>query len=374
MDNSLIEILTPKETVSDDSYKISSIIYKNGEAVKKGQLIGSFETSKADIDVEAPEEGFVFYPDIKTGGTIKVGEVFAVISNVNEYPEQYFIDAAQKQQLAQQENKTSVADTKGIRISKSAMELIEKNNIDIAVFAGKKLVTREDVEAALVKKSPGDAKADFSSGRPKLLIVGAGGHAKICIDIIRQNNLYDIVGLTSNNAEKKDVMGVPVLGTDDEVLEKYFAQGVRFAVIGIGSLKRLTKRTEIFNQLKKIGFHIPTIIHPRAICEPSASIAEGCQVMAGAIIGSDVRINPNCIINSGSVISHDCYLEENIHLTPGSILAGNVYVGKDSIIGMGAAVYLGVIIGSGVIVSNHSNVLKDIPDNTIVAGNPAQAV
>jgi len=373
MDNSLIEILTPKETVSDDSYKISSIIYKNGEAVKKGQLIGSFETSKADIDVEAPEEGFVFYPDIKTGDTIKVGEVFAVISKVNEYPEKYFNETTQKQKLNQGENKTSVADTKGIRISKSAMELMEKNNIDIAVFAGKKLVTKEDVEAVLKNNSP-KIKNDFSSGRPKLLIVGAGGHAKICIDIIRQNNLYDIVGATSNSTDKKDIMGVPVLGTDEEVLEKYFVEGVKFAVIGIGSLKKLSKRTEIFNRLKKIGYHIPTIIHPRAICEPSASIAEGNQVMAGAIIGSEVRINPNCIINSGSIISHDCYLEENIHITPGAILAGNVYVGKNSIVGMGAAVYIGVIIGSEVIVSNNANVLKDIADNTMVAGNPAQAV
>ena len=373
MDNNLIEILTPKETVSDDSYKISSIIYKNGEAVKKGQLIGSFETSKADIDVEAPEEGFVFYPGIKTGDTIKVGEVFAVISKLNEYPENYFKNAAQQQQLAQGENKISMADTQGIRISKSAMELIEKNKIEISVFAGKKLVTKEDVEA-IIKKDQPQIKKDYSSGRHKILIVGAGGHAKICIDIIRQNNLYDIVGATSNSADTKHVLGVPVLGTDEEVLEKYFAEGVKFAVIGIGSLKKLSKRTEIYERLKKIGFHLPTIIHPRAICEPSASIAEGCQVMAGAVIGSDVRINPNCIINSGSIISHDCYLEENIHLTPGAILAGNVYVGKNSIIGMGATVYLGVIIGTAVIVSNNANVLKDIPDNTVVTGNPAQPV
>ena len=372
MDNSLVEILIPKETVSDDSYKISSIIYKNGEAVKKGQFIGSFETSKADIDIEAPEEGFIFYPDIKTGGTIKVGEVFAVINRVNEYPEKYFSELVKRQQATQTEPKTS-AEVKGLRISKSALELIEQNKIDVAVFAGKKLVAKEDVEVYLKKKA-GVPEKNFSLGRPKIIIVGAGGHAKICIDIIRQNNLYDIVGATSNSTDKKDVMGVPILGTDDEVLEKLFAEGVHFAVIGIGSLMKLSKRTEIYERLKKIGYYLPSIIHPRAVCEPSASIAEGCQVMAGAIIGSDVRINQNCIINAGSVISHDCYLEENIHITPGAILAGNVYIGKNSIIGMGATVYLGVIIGSGVVVSNGSNVLKDISDNTVVAGNPAHGV
>ncbi len=370
MDNTIIEILTPKETVSDDSYKLSSILFKNGDAVKKGQIIGSFETSKADVDVEAPEEGFVFYPEIKNGDIIKVGDVFAVINKINEYPEKYFSSVAQKH-LSQIVNKKPLADTKGLRISKSAMELIEKNEVDISVFAGKKLITKEDVEAVLNKDSS-EAKKDYSTGRPKLIIVGAGGHAKICIDIIRQNNLYEIVGATSNSTDIKYVMGVPVLGTDEEVLEKYFADGVHFAVIGIGSLNKLSKRTEIFNRLKKIGYYLPSIIHPKAIYEPSASIEEGCQIMAGAIIGSDVRIKHNCIINSGSIISHDCYLEENIHITPGAILAGNVYVGKNSVIGMGATVYLGVIIGTEVIISNSSNVLKDIPDYSIVAGNPAQ--
>ena len=93
MGNSLIEILIPKETVSDDSYKISSVEFKNGDTVSQGQIVGSFETSKADIDVEAPEDGYIFYSDVKTGGTIKVGDVFAVITKTNEYPVVYFAPA-----------------------------------------------------------------------------------------------------------------------------------------------------------------------------------------------------------------------------------------------------------------------------------------
>ncbi len=374
MDNPVVEILIPKETVSDDSYKISSVYFKNGEAVKQGQIIGSFETSKADIDVEAPEEGFIFYANIKTGGIIKVGEVFAVLSKTNEYPEKYFAAITQKQHaVSTAENQNSIADTKGLRISKPAQELIQRHNIDLSVFEGKKLITKEDVELVIKKSNKQDKKITFGT-RPKIVIIGAGGHAKICIDILRQNKLFEIVGATSNNAGQKDIMGVPVLGTDEEVLEKLFKEGVLYAVIGIGSLKKLSLRQEIFDRLKKIGFHIPTIIHPRAIYESSTSFGEGCQVMAGAIVGSDVRVNNNCILNAGCIISHDCYLEDNIHITPGAILAGNVYVGQNSIIGMGSSIYLGVIIGNNVIVSNNANVLKDIPDDTMVAGNPAQHI
>ncbi len=374
MDNVVVEILIPKETVSDDSYKITTLLFNNGDAIKKGQIAGSFETSKADIDVEAPADGFIFYAGVKPGAIIKVGEVFAVICNDNKYPQIYFDTLPATQKKAEEKRIAENSSANGIRTSKSAQELIDKYKIDVTVFAGKKLVTSEDVEAFINKKTAPAIDAAFVYDRPKVVIIGAGGHAKICIDIIRQNGLYEIVGATSNDKEMKEVMGVAILGTDEEVLEKLFAEGVRFAVIGIGALKKLSYRQEIFIKLKKIGFQMPALIHPRAICEPSAALGEGCQVMAGAVIGSDVRVHHNCIINAGSIISHDCYLEENVHITPGGILAGNVYIGKNSIIGMGASIYLGVIIGSDVIVSNNANVLKDIPNNTMVAGNPAKTV
>ena len=192
MGNSLIEILIPKETVSDDSYKISSVEFKNGDTVSQGQIVGSFETSKADIDVEAPEDGYIFYSDVKTGGTIKVGDVFAVITKTNEYPVVYFAALTEKQNTSvTEESKHPVADTRGLRISKSATELIQQHNIDLAVFRGKKLVTKEDVALVIKKNDTKDKTITFGT-RPKIVIIGAGGHAKICIDILRQNKLFEI--------------------------------------------------------------------------------------------------------------------------------------------------------------------------------------
>lgn len=365
MDNGQFEILIPKETVSDDSYKISSLLFKNGDVVKKGETLGSFETSKADMDIESPADGFIFYTDVKTGSTISVGEIFAIVNTVNEYPEALTLEIARKKKVLSESNQgTNSAGTEGLRISKSAKELIEKHNIDLAIFKGKKLVTKEDVELAL-KKAGSRVK---NINRPKVVIIGAGGHAKICIDIIRQNGIYEIAGLTANGDAGNSVMGVPVLGTDDEVLAKAFKDGVRNAVIGIGALKNPSLRQSIFKKLEQIGFNMPTIIHPKAILEPSAIVGQGCQIMAGAIIGSDVIISNNCVINAGSITSHDCFLEENVHLTPGAILAGDVYVGENAVIGMGAAVYLGVTIGSNSVVLNNVSVIKDVPENAVFSG------
>ncbi|MEO6584344.1 MAG: NeuD/PglB/VioB family sugar acetyltransferase [Ferruginibacter sp.] len=367
MDKGLFEILIPKETVSDDSYKISSLLFQNGDKVKKGETLGSFETSKADMDIESPADGIIFYTDVKPGSIINVGEIFAMVNVVNEYPQTLQAEIDRKNTIQAQAQLANATGIEGLRISKSAKELIETHNIDLALFKGKKLVTKEDAELAL-NKSGARVK---NISRPKIIIIGAGGHAKICIDIIRQNGLYEIAGTTANSEAGESVMGVPVLGTDDEVLSKIFKEGVVHAVIGVGALKNPAVRQRIFKNLKNIGFIIPTIIHPKAICEPSAIFGEGCQVMAGAIVGSDVVVSNNCVINAGTVISHDCYLEENVHITPGAILAGDVYVGENAIVGMGAAVYIGVTIGNNAVVMNNANVIKDIPENAIVSGNPA---
>lgn len=365
MDKGTFEILIPKETVSDDNYKISSLLFNNGDKVKKGETLGSFETSKADMEIDSPADGYIFYTDIQIGNIINVGELFAVVNSVNEYPEVLNVEIARKKMSVNESNAGANAlGSEGLRISKSAKELIEKHNIDLGLFKGKKLITKEDVELVL-KKAGSRMK---SIDRPKVVIIGAGGHAKICIDILRQTGLYEIAGATANSDAGTSVMGVPILGTDDEVLTKVFNEGVLHAVIGIGALKNPALRQSVFKKLQHIGFNIPTIIHPKAIVEPSAIIGQGCQIMAGAIIGSDAIISNNCVINAGTITSHDCFLEENVHLTPGSILAGNVYVGENAVIGMGAAVYLGVTIGSNSIVLNNVSVVKDVPENAVFSG------
>jgi len=193
----------------------------------------------------------------------------------------------------------------------------------------------------------------------------------MCIDIINQMKTYKIIGIIDRDIKiGSKVMGIPVIAKDrDEDLKQLYNGGVKLIINGIGAATNHSIREKIYKKLKRIGFFIPNIIHPKASVEPSVSMGEGNQIMANAIVGSDVKIQNNCIINSGAIVSHDSVLENNVHIAPGAILAGRVFVGENSLIGMGSTIYLHIKIGESVIIYNNCSITKNIPDNSIIKNN-----
>lgn len=206
----------------------------------------------------------------------------------------------------------------------------------------------------------------WSEHAQKIIILGAGGHARVCIETLRHMATFEIAGLATNDREIGDeVLGVPVLARDTEFPE-LFSRGFRFAVNGIGSVEQHIRRWQFFLGLKNAGFFLPNLVHPRATVEPSASLGEGNQILAGANVGSGVRIASNCIVNSGAAVLHDSVLCDNVHVAPGAMLAGGVVVGHDTLIGMGVKVLMGVRIGSGATICSGCIVKRNVADGEIV--------
>lgn len=367
MSNSITPIVVAKETVSDDSYIVVDIMFENGEIVKKAEIIGSFETSKSIIEIEAPVSGCIHY-NVSEGQRISVGTMYAAVSDSAELPEGYFT----REELKEKDSAIDLGiETNNIRVSKPVRKLLNQHNIDISVFAGRTILRPEDIHEYLRLN-----QTDIASGSApqialgdvhnSLVIIGGGGHAKMCIDIIRQMGTYTIAGIVDSGLEPgTKVLGITVVGGTERLTELY-ENGIRLAVVGFGALQKPSQRQETYAKLKELGFMIPNIIHPSAIIEPSARLGEGNQIMAGAIIGSDAQLGNNNITNSGSIISHDSRLANNVHITPGAILAGEVSVGDNSIIGMGSTIMLQVKIGKNVVVSNGSRVVSNVPDNTVL--------
>jgi len=207
----------------------------------------------------------------------------------------------------------------------------------------------------------------------QVLIFGGGGHAKTCIDVLRQMPGYAIAGVVDAKLPiGSEVMGVPVVGRDtEEDLRRMRHTGVALAAIGVGAIGNQPLRGTIYQKLKGAGFALPNMIHPRAAIEPSARMGEGNLILANAVVGSCVRIGSNCIVNAGTVVSHDCSLGNNVHLAPGALLAGGVSVGSNTLIGMGVTVYLGVQIGSNVQVANGVTLYRNVSDGTRVRASGA---
>jgi len=300
------------------------------------------------------------------GDEIPVGHVLAIISKKSSFSFDLYnekgIETHQKS-----EDK--------IKFSKKALELIKKNNLKKEYFLDYMMVTKEDVLNYLNQlrgyKNEISKINLIKSNSKEIVILGGGGHTKMCIDIINQMNIYKIIGIIDRDIKiGSKVMGIPVIAKDrDEDLEQLYNGGVRLIINGIGAATNHSIREKIYKKLKRIGFYIPNIIHPKASIEPSVSMGEGNQIMANTIIGSDVKIKNNCIINSGAIVSHDSLLKNNVHITPGAILAGGVYVGENSLIGMGSTIYLNIKIGKHVVVYNNCSISKNVPDNSIIKNN-----
>ncbi len=203
--------------------------------------------------------------------------------------------------------------------------------------------------------------------------LGAGGHAKVVIEILQLIGSCDIVGLLDPKKElwSTKILGVPVLGNDD-MLAGLRGQGVEHAFIGVGSTGDTQPRVRLFEKALQHGFALVSAIHPRAVVSASAELGRGSAIMANAVINAAAKLGDNVIVNTGAVVEHDCLIGSHVHIATGANIASTVQVGEGSHIGVGASVRQCVHIGRNSIVGAGAVVVEDVPDGVMVAGVPAR--
>ena len=73
--------------------------------------------------------------------------------------------------------------------------------------------------------------------KEKILVIGAGGHAQVVIDIIEQGEKYEIVGLIAQQNEKKNELFGYHIYKGDDYLDLLYSQGINHIAIGIGGYR-----------------------------------------------------------------------------------------------------------------------------------------
>jgi sugar O-acyltransferase (sialic acid O-acetyltransferase NeuD family) len=210
----------------------------------------------------------------------------------------------------------------------------------------------------------------------KIVLVGAGGHCTVIIDIIKSAKKYEIVGVTDKAyvlGEENLVLDIPIIG-DDGILIELYKSGVKNAFVCVGALQNIEVRDKIYNNLKTIGFNIPALIHRDAVVSPYANIAGGTCVMAGAIVNPSASIEENCIVNTGAIIEHDCKIQRNTHISPKACIAGGVNVGYNTHVGMGSSIIQAINVGNNVIIGAGAVVIESIVDNVTAVGIPSKII
>lgn len=198
--------------------------------------------------------------------------------------------------------------------------------------------------------------------KKSILLIGAGGHAKSCINTIEQNGEYEISGIVGHPTEVgKTILNYEISNSDVDLPN--LAQKFNYALIALGQISNANKRVDLFNKVINLGFHLPTLISPYASVSRHSKIGLGTIIMSGAIINAGSIIGDNCIINSNALIEHDVEVSDHCHISTGAILNGDIHIGSNSFIGSGAILKEGIqigansIVGMGIVV--RSNVLRD---------------
>jgi UDP-perosamine 4-acetyltransferase len=206
----------------------------------------------------------------------------------------------------------------------------------------------------------------------RIVIIGAGGHGKVVLDILRAAGEVDPVGFLDADLSLAgtQVCGLTVLGPAN-LLPGLRRQKVKGAIVAIGENRA---RDQYAALVREHGLELINAIHPRACVSPTAVLGRNVAVAAHATVCVDARVEDSAIINTAAVVDHENVVGRGSHVGPGALLAGRVRVGPLAFVGMGAKVLQCRTIGEGATVGAGAVVRQDVPPWATVVGVPARVI
>ncbi|MDC3250353.1 NeuD/PglB/VioB family sugar acetyltransferase [bacterium] len=207
-----------------------------------------------------------------------------------------------------------------------------------------------------------------------IVLIGGGNQAHYTIDIINKEGKYNIIGIIDSIHDiGSDRFGYKVLGRQEDIVKLKEQYNIEGGVISIGDN---WVRYYVSSQIKKQipNFNFVNAIHPSVIIGDNVQLGKGVVMMAGCIINPKSKIGDFTFFATGAQIDHDCNIKDYASISAGSITGGYVTLGEFSAITLGVTIVDRLKIGKNTVIGAGSLILKDIPDNVLVYGNPARIV
>lgn len=199
-----------------------------------------------------------------------------------------------------------------------------------------------------------------------LLLIGAGGHAKVVFDAVRTADRALQLEVRDDDTRKSGYalldMEIRIPVGDPET----WPECVHVAVGDNSARRRLG---ESVLAAKKILY---TVVHPSASVSSFARLGPGVFIAARAVVGPATAVETGAIVNHGAVVDHDCSIGCWSHVAPGAVLGGTVRVGDMCLIGSGAVILPGITVGTGSVVGSGAVVTQNVEPGTTVIGIPAK--
>lgn len=346
-----VPLVNPNETEA----RLAALHVSDGQAVAQGQPICTWETTKATQETVAEVAGYVVGLRAGVGDLMRAGDTLCWLAASPDW-------RPRPEALAESAPKLAPGD----RITLPAQDLIQKEGIEPGVFRQGRFVTESVVREYLARTRGQPAKASRESDDVSLVVYGAGGHGKSVVELVRAAGKFQLVGILDDGVQPRTpILGLEVLGGGEQ-LDGLVDRGIVLAANAVGGVGDLSSRERVFRRILDAGMACPSLIHPTAFLEASATLSDGVQVFPHAYVGSEASLGFGVIVNTAAVVSHDCRIGDHSNIAPGALLAGGVKVGERVLIGMGVTVNLNVRIGSGARVGNSAVVKADVPDGAVV--------
>ncbi len=201
-----------------------------------------------------------------------------------------------------------------------------------------------------------------------LLLLAAGGHGRVLLDTLQRSGLRVDGIVDPGLAAGERLLGVDVIGGEEQ-LERWRPEQVELAN-GLGIAGGLGRRRELFESRTRQGFRFVTVVHPAAVVGSDVALAEGSQVLAGAVLQCGTQLGMNAVVNTRASVDHDCRIGAHAFIGPGATLCGSVTVSAGVLIGAGAVILPGILVAERAIVAAGAVVTRDVRAGAVVAGNP----
>ncbi len=360
--NPWIEVIVPQLGVNEDKVTVVEWRVTTGDKVQRGQILATLETTKATLELDCEEEGYI-YLLASAGERVSVRGAIAIILPVPD-------DAAvQRYYEAQPPRKDDAQEALGGRtLTAKARELVAQHRLDITLLPEGRIVRERDVLALLERGGPSPAVAETVKS---IAIYGASQGGLAVLECVLSAGAYRAVAFLDDNPDMigGTYGGLPVWsGGDMATLRERGVEG--YATHIASGPVRLALR----DRALAAGVVPVNVIHARAHVASSAKLGAGNLIKAGAIVDAYAELGDCCIIDNGVVLPHHNRVGDACHLAPGCCFGGDCDIGDGAIVGIGAQVAARMRIGCNAIIGVGAQVVRDVPDNAVVEGAPARVV
>lgn len=195
----------------------------------------------------------------------------------------------------------------------------------------------------------------------RLLVIGAGGHAKVVLDAARTAG-FEIAGVVARDPHPDTLLGEPV-SADAAGID---AEGFIVAV-GDNAARAREHAAYVASGLTPVA-----VVHPNAVLGTGVSVGAGVFIAAGVVVNADTTLGDGAILNTGCTVDHDCTIGAFSHVGPGAHICGGCSVGDRTLLGIGSCMTPGSSVGAHSVIGAGAAVVGAIDDDVIAMGVPAR--